>query len=236
MTKPEKDEVLRGPERDNPKGDSSPSNPPSGIASDQDARSAEGSKKPSAGKRFRKDKSGGEALEAEIREEGSGLSAEEEKALRAELEEWKDKYIRLHAEWDTYRRRTAEQRKEECALAAEKVVTDLLPLVDDFERTIGYAEEHGEGNLLEGVKAVCAKLFGVLEKEGVSVIDPVGEAFDALESQAVSMVEDDSMPDETVAEVYQKGYRMGKRVLRHAMVTVTTGGPKRVVPNDSEKK
>ena len=63
-------------------------------------------------------------------------------------------------------------------------------------------------------------------------IDPAGEAFDALEHQAVGQVEDASVPDETVAQVYQKGYRLGKKVIRPAMVTISTGGPKREVESD----
>ena len=237
MTKPSKDEVLRNPVSGKTKGTPFSSATPSGVVSEKDSPKAKGSKSPFAEADLQKETNeGAEALEAEIIEEPSGLSAEEETALRAEVEELKDKNIRLHAEWDTYRRRTTEQRKEECTLAAAKVVTDLLPLVDDFERSIEYAEKNGEGNLLEGVKAICAKLMCVLEKEGVSVIDPAGEAFDAMEAQAVGMVENADMPDETVAEVFQKGYRMGKKVLRPAMVTVATGGSKRVVSQDSEEE
>ena len=76
--------------------------------------------------------------------------------------------------------------------------------------------------------------LGVLQKDGVQIIDPKGQAFDALEAQAVATVDDASVPDETVAEVYQKGYRLGTKVLRPAMVTVTTGGPKREKPADPE--
>lgn len=148
-------------------------------------------------------------------------------AAQVEAQEWQDKFMRLHAEWDTYRRRTNEAREEEKARATEGLVGDLLPVLDDFERSIGYAEEHGEEGLLDGVKQVHVKLVEVLTKGGVEVIDPVGEAFDALEAQAVAKVEKDDVPDETVDEVYQKGYRMGKKVLRPAMVTVTTGGPPR---------
>lgn len=146
---------------------------------------------------------------------------------QAEAKDWQDKYLRLHAEWDTYRRRTTEQREVEKARATEKLVTSLLPVIDDFERTIDYATKNGEGGLFDGVKAVHVKLVGVLEKDGVEVIDPAGTAFDALEAQAVATVDDASVPDETVAEVYQRGYKMGTKVLRPAMVTVTTGGPKR---------
>lgn len=154
---------------------------------------------------------------------------------QAETKEWQDKYLRLHAEWDTYRRRTAEQREAERVRAGEKLVENLLPVIDDFERTIDYAENNGEAGLMDGVKAVRSKFVGVLTAGGVEVIDPVGEAFDALECQAVATVDDASVPDETVSQVYQKGYKMGAKVLRPAMVTVTTGGPKRPKPEAEEE-
>ena len=161
-------------------------------------------------------------------------AAAELAAAKAEAAEWKDKFMRLHAEWDTYRRRTNEQREAEKVRAAEKLVTSLLPVIDDFERTIDYAEKNGEGELLGGVRAVHSKFVGVLEKDGVEVIDPAGEAFDALEAQAVATVPDAEAFDETVHEVYQKGYRLGAKVIRPAMVTVTTGGPKRPKPEEDE--
>ena len=159
-------------------------------------------------------------------------AAEQLDAAKAEAAEWQGRYLRLHAEWDTYRRRTNEQRAEEKARATEKLVEDLLPVLDDFERTVAYAEEHGEGGLLDGVKAVQAKLLDMLAKSGLETIDPAGQAYDALEAQAVGTVPDDEEFDETVRDVYQKGYRMGKKVLRPAMVTVTTGGPKRPKKED----
>ena len=150
--------------------------------------------------------------------------------VKAEAEEWQGKFMRPHAEWDTYRRRTEEQRAEERVRAGENLVSSLLPVLDDFERSIGYAETNGEAGLLEGVKQVHAKLIDVLVKGGVQVIDPAGEAFDALEHQAVAKVDRTDVPDETVEQVYQKGYKMGKKVIRPAMVTVTSGGPKREKP------
>ena len=149
--------------------------------------------------------------------------------------QWQDKYLRLHAEWDTYRRRTAEQREQERLRAGEKLVEKLLPVIDDFERTIDYAEKNGEAGLIDGVKAVHSKFVNVLETGGVQVINPAGQAFDALECQAVATVDDASVPDETVHEVYQKGYKMGTKVLRAAMVTVTTGGPKRPKPESEDE-
>lgn len=179
-----------------------------------------------------------EVIDEEAAEEaGEGDEAtesEEDPVAKAQADAaaWQDKYLRLHAEWDTYRRRMTEQRAEEKLRATEKLVEGLIPVLDDFERSIAYAESNGEEGLLGGVKAVNTKLAEVLAKEGVEVIDPKGEAFDALEAQAVATVPDESVPDETVAEVYQKGYRMGNKVLRAAMVTVTVGGSKREKPEE----
>ena len=167
-----------------------------------------------------------------LREASDKLSADLE-AARKDAATWQDKFVRLHAEWDTYRRRMNEQREEEKLLACEKLVKSLLPLLDDFDRTISYAQEHGEAGLLEGVCAVNTKLLDTLSKSGLETIDPQGCAFDALECQAVATVDDPDQPDETVAAVFQKGYRMGSKVLRAAMVSVTTGGPKR--PSNEEE-
>ena len=174
-----------------------------------------------------------EVLEAQAEEAPTNDELVEK--AQAEAKDWQDKYLRLHAEWDTYRRRTAEQREQERLRAGEKLVEKLLPVIDDFERTIDYAEKNGEAGLIDGVKAVHSKFVNVLETGGVQVITPAGQAFDALECQAVATVDDASVPDETVHEVYQKGYKMGTKVLRAAMVTVTTGGPKRPKPESEDE-
>ena len=171
-----------------------------------------------------------EAMEESSELDAEALAAAAAEALskaKAEAAEWQDKYVRLHAEWDTYRRRTNEQRAAEKQRATEKLVTNLLPVLDDFERTISYAEANGETGLLDGVRAVSNKLIDTLKKDGVEILDPVGQPLNALEHQAVAVVDDSEQFEETVAQVYQKGYKMGSKVLRSAMVTVTTGGPKR---------
>jgi molecular chaperone GrpE len=170
-----------------------------------------------------------DAIGAEADEAVAGVADESEELAKAkqEVADWQNKYLRLHAEWDTYRRRTNEQREVEKARANEKLVASMLPVLDDFERTIDYAQQNGTDNLLGGVEAVYAKLVNTLQTDGVEVIDPAGEPFDALQHQAVATVDDAEAYDETVAAVYQKGYKMGGKVIRPAMVTVTTGGPKR---------
>lgn len=240
MTKSDKDEVLEAFGQAN--SGSSPSSPSSfGATAKSTTDSADESKDSSAGG-FASEESvavDAEVIEASEENTSADHSTQEsideqvEKA-RAEAQEWQDKFVRLHAEWDTYRRRTAEQRAEEKATATERLVEHLLPVIDDFERTIDYAEKNGEKGLLDGVKAVQSKLVNTLVKEGVEVLCPLGEAFDALKCQAISVLEDKTVPDETVADVFQKGYKMGKKVIRPAMVTVATGGPKREEPEDSQ--
>ena len=170
----------------------------------------------------------------EAAEEADPIKALEDKVAEAQAEaaDWQDKFMRLHAEWDTYRRRTNEQREEEKKRATEGLVKDIIPVMDDFERSIDFAEKNGEEGLLDGVRMVHTKLVDALVKSGVEVIDPAGQEFNALEAQAVATVDDPEQPDETVQDVYQKGYKMGVKVIRPAMVTVTTGGPKREKPEE----
>ncbi len=117
-----------------------------------------------------------------------------------------------------------------------KLVEDIIPVLDDFERSINYANENGEEGLLGGVTAVYAKLNEVLVKEGVEIIDPVGQPYEALEAQAVATVDNPNVPDETVEQVYQKGYRIGNKVIRPAMVTVAVGGPKRETDEEEDNE
>ena len=128
----------------------------------------------------------------------------------------------------------ATERIAERERATEKLVIALLPVVDDIERAIDHARSQELADdfkqFVDGVDAVHAKLLDVFAHEGVEPIDPKGEAFDPLEHQAVGRVEDASQYDETVNDVYQKGYRMADRILRSAMVTVTYGGEKRPAP------
>ena len=145
-----------------------------------------------------------------------------------------DRTARLQADWENFRRRTAQERVAERERATEKLVEALLPVLDDMERALAHAAtvEMGDDfkSFVDGVDAVHTKLLAAIQKEGVEVIDPAGEPFDPLVHQAVGRVEDPSQYDETVNDVYQKGYRMGDHVIRTAMVTVTYGGERRPAP------
>ena len=171
-----------------------------------------------------------EVSDASNAEVGGEPNAEELMLKAAEeIKNLQDKYVRLQAEWDTYRRRTKEQAALEKTRASEKLLEQLIPVIDDLERSIAYAKDNGEAGLLGGVEAIATKLGEVCRKDGLEEIFPKGEPFDALSAQAVATVEDKEAFDETIAEVLQKGYKIGKKVLRPAMVSVTTGGPRRSV-------
>lgn len=190
-------------------------------------------------------KAGEAAADQDFKSEADGLRAERDElakklasvsedidAAKAEAAASADRLSRLQADWENYRRRTERDRVTERERACEGLVKDLLPAIDDLERAIQHAQASAEGNevaqqLADGVSAVHEKVVSVLEKQGVEVIDPAGQPFDPMDHQAVGRVENPDEYDETVADVYQKGYRMGGKVVRPAMVTVTYGGAKR---------
>lgn len=160
-------------------------------------------------------------------------------AAKAEAANATERYSRLQADWDNYRKRSERERVVERERACEGMVKDLLPAIDDLERAIEHASSAAEGNeavqqLVDGVSAVHAKIISTLEKQGVEVIDPAGDAFDPQDHQAVGRVENADVYDETVADVYQKGYRLAGKVVRPAMVTVAYGGAKRPAEPEAE--
>ena len=152
---------------------------------------------------------------ADVRSE-LDAAAEAQKAAEDKAKDATERTARLQADWENFRRRTANERIAERERAIDHARSQELS--DDFKQFV------------DGVDAVHAKLLDVFAHEGVEPIDPKGEAFDPLEHQAVGRVEDASQYDETVNDVYQKGYRMADRILRSAMVTVTYGGEKRPAP------
>ena len=160
--------------------------------------------------------------------DGTDLADELLKAAQDKAAELQDRYARLQAEWDNFRKRTSAERDSERARAAESLVKDLLPVLDDLERALKHARESGEGGTLaDGVEAVQTKFLQILGKHKVSQVEADAQPFDVNCHQAVGTTEDASVPEETVVQVYQQGYRMGDKVIRPAMVVTSTGGPAR---------
>ncbi len=179
-----------------------------------------------------------ERARSERDELASSLAKAEEEAEKARTEaaDAASRLARLQADWDNYRKRTAQERVAERERATEKLVEALLPAIDDLERAVEHAQGIEDSQIQEmaaGVANVHTKILGVLEREGVEVIDRPGEAFDPLREQAVGQVQDTEAYNDSVAQVLRRGYTMGGKVIRPAMVSVTVGGPKRLAPEDA---
>jgi molecular chaperone GrpE len=139
-------------------------------------------------------------------------------AAEAKAQQHLDDLKRLAADFDNYRKRVARDQAALSARAAERLVKELLPIVDDLERALEAAEEHEEAKLEEGVRLVHRQLASVLEREGLAEIETDGK-FDPHVHEA--LLSQPSEADEgSVIEVMQKGYRLGDRVLRPARVIV----------------
>jgi molecular chaperone GrpE len=151
--------------------------------------------------------------------EPEGESLEQRLAsAEAEAETHLNDLKRLAAEFENYRKRVAREQESLSARAAERLVKELLPIVDDLERALEAAEEHEEAKLEEGVRLVHRQLAAVLEREGLAEIETNGK-FDPHVHEALLSQPSDA-EEGAVIEVLQKGYRLGDRVVRPARVVV----------------
>lgn len=135
----------------------------------------------------------------------------------AKLAESEDKYLRILAEYDNFRRRSAEERKAVYADAMADAVTQLLPLLDNLERATDYTDAE---KVAEGVKMILGTVPDVLEKMNIKTFGEAGEQFDPNLHNAVMHVEDEEHGENEIIDVFQKGYSVGDKVIRYAMVRV----------------
>jgi molecular chaperone GrpE len=172
-------------------------------------------------------------------EEDLGALLGAERDIESQLDAARDEAARnlaaaqkWQAEFENYRKRQERDLADMRVRAGERIVAELIPVLDDLDRaiehTVASAASGGElEHLLSGVEMVRTRILSVFEREGVQVVDPFGAAFDPNLHHAVGQREDPEVPENTVVEVYQKGYLMGGRVVRPAMVMVSAGGPER---------
>ena len=139
--------------------------------------------------------------------------------LTRERDEYLDALQRLKAEFDNYRKRVAREQVELTTRANERLVGDLLPVLDDLERAVTAFAEHDKEHVQEGVELVHRALKTLLQKEGLAEIDPLGETFDPHAHEALLQQPSDA-PEGSVIQVLQKGFRLGDHVLRPARVIV----------------
>lgn len=141
-----------------------------------------------------------------------------EQKLKEDLAASNDKYLRLVAEYDNFRKRSAKERLEIYSDATAKTLEGILPVYDNFERAL--QSKSADENFKKGVEMIFNQFTDALKKAGIEVIDPMGQEFDPNIAQAINQVEDENFGENTVCQVFQKGYKMGDKVVRYAMVVV----------------
>ena len=156
--------------------------------------------------------------DAEQKKEDEAPAQSEEDKLREQLAAANDKYLRLMAEYDNFRKRSAKERLELSNSVKGDTVSGILPLLDNFERAL--AAETEDTVYKQGVEMIFKQFVDMLTKLGVKEMELEGKEFDPNTAMAVSTVENDELGENTVAQVLQKGYTLGDKVIRHAMVIV----------------
>ena len=157
-----------------------------------------------------------EVAEDEVKE--TDVAAE----LEAKVNELEDKLLRKAAEFENYKRRTENDQFNLLSFAAESFITKILPVIDDFERSLDHISDAESAEAIkDGIMLVYDKLLKILDEQGVKKIDSVGKPFNVDYHDALMQVKDDTVPAHTVVEEVEKGYMYKNKVIRHAKVIVS---------------
>lgn len=158
-------------------------------------------------------------IKSEIKKLVSELECvkKENDGLKSDLAAEKDKYLRMLAEYDNFRRRSQKDRENVYADAYSEALCELLPVLDNIERAMNYSDS---GNFADGMNMIVSQISTAMEKLGIEKFGESGEPFDPMLHNAVMHVEDENLGENVIAEVFQKGYKKGDRIIRHAMVKV----------------
>ena len=143
----------------------------------------------------------------------------ETEKLQAALDEANDKFLRLAAEYDNYRKRTAKEKAELNNACKSAVIAELLPVIDNLDRALAHNTDNAD-EYKKGVEMIGSQFYAVLEKLGIESFGEAGDAFDPNLHNAVMHIEDENLGENTVAAVFAKGYRLGDKVIRPATVQV----------------
>ena len=161
--------------------------------------------------------------EAEKVEETKGKKSKKDdekvKKLEEELTAQKDKYMRLAAEYDNYRKRTANEKLSIYDDATAKAVTELLPVADSVRMALDNLA-NADPEILKGIELISNQLDKSFEKLKIESFGKIGDEFDPNLHNAISKVESEELGENTIAQVFQTGYKIGDKIIRHAMVQV----------------
>jgi molecular chaperone GrpE len=142
--------------------------------------------------------------------------------LQRQADELNQRYLRAQADFDNFRRRTVKEKEDLAQYASLKLIGQLLPVVDNFQRALQTGSESAESqSFAKGIDMIYRQLWQVLEGEGLKLMEPVGQPFDPEVHQAIMQVESEEYEEGTVVEAVQPGYWLKDKVLRPAMVKVS---------------
>lgn len=160
----------------------------------------------------KEDKKKSKKLEAELAEANKKLESG-----KTELAALNDKYLRMMAEYDNFRRRSQKEKEETYGEAFSEAISAILPIMDNVERAAQYSESE---SVAKGLEMIAKSFAETLAKLGASEIEALGKTFDPNLHNAVMHIDDEAYGEGEIAEVFQKGYAIGNKVIRHAMVKV----------------
>lgn len=153
----------------------------------------------------------------EVVEKEENIEATQD-STKQELEEMTDRYKRLMAEFDNFKKRSSKERETLYNSLISDIVTSILPVVDNLEKAVSAPTE--DESYKQGVEMVHKQLIDTLSNLGVEEIKTVGETFNPEYHEAVSSVQDDALGEKEIKEEFRKGYKIGSKVIRHSMVVV----------------
>jgi len=155
-----------------------------------------------------------------VEEENEEEEVDEVEKLTAELAEARDKYLRLYSEFDNYRRRTAKERLDLMQTAGEKIISELIPVLDDFERAVKSADSKDEAAVLEGLTLISQKFEKTLQNQGLKEMEtPEGTEFDSDIHEAITQIPaPKNKLKGKIVDTIEKGYYLGEKVIRFAKV------------------
>jgi molecular chaperone GrpE len=149
-----------------------------------------------------------------------------EDRLAREAEQWQDKYLRLMADFENYKKRAAKEKANLIQYGNETLLKDLLPVIDNMERVLAYSLQEGDWkDFQRGVELVVTEIHKTLSKHGVHALQVLGVDFDPNLHEAMQRLETDQAPPDTVVEEFQKGYLFRDRLLRPSLVAVAASSP-----------
>jgi len=159
-----------------------------------------------------------EAKGSEVVEEAI---VDEKERLTAELQEINDKYLRLYAEFENYKKRVNKDKEELVKYGNESLLYEIVPVIDNLDMALKHASDNVSAGVVQGVEITLKELQKTLEKFGLSPIDAYGKPFDPLIHHAMTQVERDDIDEKTVVEEFRKGYMLRDKVLRPSLVAVS---------------